>query len=668
MTARDVAQHAALGIPEELLTRAGVRRVSNGEARALLTSTHRGDLAGIVYPYIDPTTSKQVTCRMRRDHPKMENGKPKRKYLSAYGDSRHLYFPADVSQLLADPEVPVVIVEAEKSVLAITAAAAQRDRPLVPIGTGGCWGWTGRIGKIVDSTGQRVDETGPLLDFDRLTWEDRDCVICFDGDVANNPKVRAGRRRLAAVLTDRGARVRLVDLPQEDRINGPDDFIGRHGAAAFFKLLDAATPVRRSHDQLVAELVAEFGLTVDAIPDYSLDELVARLREIREACAGADALRKEHVAHELKKVSKVPARLITAAFAQRDDPPATVDTRLVMDDDEPWPEPVEGAALLDETAAFLRKHVVLRDECVNSLTLWVGACHALDAFDLMPYLLLTSPVPECGKSTTLFAVECVIPRPINVSNLTSAVLFRCMEKYHPTLLADEADTWLHDDKSELRGIFNAGHWRQGATILRCVGDDNDVQTFNVFGPKVIALIGKPHKTILSRSIVIPLRRKIAPEPVTHLRLQDARRTMTPLRRKWRRWADDHLAALRNHTPDLPAGLANRVGDNWEPLLSIAALAGDSGWREVAETSALTLSGISAHDDEPVNTRLLADVRRVFDELGDPHLSAKDLIEGLGAFPESEWTDWNKGRGLTAAQLGKRLRGFGSGPHGLRPRG
>ena len=567
MTEADVAQHEALGIPETLLGDAQVRRVSDNEARDVLGSTHRGDLAGIEYPYFDPTTGNRVTSRVRRDHPEIEDGKPTKKYLTGYGDRGHLYYPPDVSQWFPDPTVPVIVVEAEKSALSIRAGATQRDRALVPIGTGGCWGWRGRIGKTVDPAGQRVDETGPLPDFDHLTWEGRVCTICFDANTVTNRQVQAARRRLTEALIERGARVFLIDLPQEDGVNGPDDYIGRHGHDAFFELLDTARPARRSHDQPVEELVDEFGLTADLVPGYSTDELVARLREIREACAGADRLRIASVVLQLKQIPEMPKPLVTAAFAQRDDSPTTADADIVLPDDEPWPEPVDGVALLDETAAFLRKHVVLADEGLNAITLWIAAAHALDAVDLMPFLLLTSPVPECGKSTTLFAVECLVPRPINVSNVTGAPLFRVITKYHPTLLMDEADTWLHDEKSELRGIVNAGHSRQG-TVMRCVGDDNDVKLFTVFGPKVIAQIGKPAKTILSRSIVVPLRRKRASEIVTHLRQQDGRRVMAPLRRKWRRWADDHLAAIREYTPDLPAALINRARDNWVTCLAI----------------------------------------------------------------------------------------------------
>ena len=39
-------------------------------------------------------------------------------------------------------------------------------RAVLAVGTGGCWGWRGVIGKTEDANGTRVDETGPLPDLD----------------------------------------------------------------------------------------------------------------------------------------------------------------------------------------------------------------------------------------------------------------------------------------------------------------------------------------------------------------------------------------------------------------------------------------------------------------------------------------------------------------------
>src|SRR5216684_4295770 len=114
----------------------------------------------------------------------------------------------------------------------------------------------------------------------------------------------------------------------------------------------------------------------------------------------------------------------------------------------------------------------------------------------------------------------------------------------------------------------------GAVIPRCVGDDHDVRLFNVFGAKVLAMIGRPSATILSRSITITLHRKTAGERVKPLREDRLRVELGPLRQQWRRWALDHLEALRVHDPTMPADLpVNRASDNWRPLLSITDLAG-----------------------------------------------------------------------------------------------
>jgi len=245
LTVADLAFHAALGIDAALLERAGVERVSDREARELLSMNGRhGEMSGIVYPYLDPDTGRPTTRRLRRDHPEIEGGKPKDKYLSAFGDAKHLYFPPDAAPLLADTSVLVVEVEAEKSALALTAAATRAGRRVLVIGTGGCWGWRGRIGKTIDPNGARVDETGPVPDLARITWTGRDTVILFDANAASNPKVQAARLALARELAGRGAHVRIGELPEAEGVNGPDDFVGRYGDAALWLVIDRARPSR----------------------------------------------------------------------------------------------------------------------------------------------------------------------------------------------------------------------------------------------------------------------------------------------------------------------------------------------------------------------------------------------------------------------------------------
>src|ERR1039458_209882 len=117
----DLSMFERLGIPAELLIRAGVERVTDREARDKFGIKGSGDMSGIAFPYIDPETMsngrRRTYVRIRRDHPEFENGKPKKKYVAPYGDRKRLYFPP-IPELFGDATVPIVLVEAEKSSLA----------------------------------------------------------------------------------------------------------------------------------------------------------------------------------------------------------------------------------------------------------------------------------------------------------------------------------------------------------------------------------------------------------------------------------------------------------------------------------------------------------------------------------------------------------------------
>jgi hypothetical protein len=237
----DLKMFARFGIEPFLLAEACVRRVTDVEALDSYGIRFDGNKAGIVFPYLDPMGGARWTARLRRDNPETDSdGKPENKYLSAWGDNRHLYFPPNAGKLLADVSVPVVVVEAEKSALALAALAGRDSRPLLPIATGGCWGWRGKTGIEGGPNGEHKEVRGPLPDLDRISWGGRRAVIVPDSNVATNPDVAAARQALAVELEKRGARVCLASLPQEPTVNGPDDFIAAHGGDALLSLIDHA--------------------------------------------------------------------------------------------------------------------------------------------------------------------------------------------------------------------------------------------------------------------------------------------------------------------------------------------------------------------------------------------------------------------------------------------
>jgi hypothetical protein len=236
----DVATFNRLGIPIDLLEAACVERVTDREARDKFGIVGSGDMSGIAFQYLDPATGHRVTARLRRDNPEIENGKPKNKYMSAYGDRRHLYFAPGAAELLADQEVPVVLVEAEKSALALTAWAHRTGAKYVAMGMGGCWGWRGRVGKAETANGERVDELGALPDL-MYASNGRKTIVLMDANASDNPKVQRARKMLVRQLMEQGADAWIAELPSADGVNGPDDYVGVSGDAAMAAVLAAAT-------------------------------------------------------------------------------------------------------------------------------------------------------------------------------------------------------------------------------------------------------------------------------------------------------------------------------------------------------------------------------------------------------------------------------------------
>jgi Domain of unknown function (DUF3854) len=251
----DVSTFRRLGIPTELLVLACIERVTDQVARDKYGISGSGDMSGLVFPYVDPCNGRRKTARVRRDNPEIEAGKPKRKYVSAHGDRRHLYFPPGSAELLADQTVRIILVEAEKSALALTAFAQRMGRKFLPVAMGGCWGWRGRIGKVENSRGERVDEMGPVPDLACVS-NGREVIILLDANASSNPKVQQAQRALRLQLTKQGADVSIGTLPATEGVNGPDDYIGVAGDDAMAGILDAAS--KKTHgDRLGGQKMAK---------------------------------------------------------------------------------------------------------------------------------------------------------------------------------------------------------------------------------------------------------------------------------------------------------------------------------------------------------------------------------------------------------------------------
>ena len=217
---------------------------------------------------------------------------------------------------------------------------------------------------------------------------------------------------------------------------------------------------------------------------------------------------------------------------------------------EPWPEAVDGAALLEELTALYKKYIVLPPGAAEALAFWTLYTYVYDAADVNPRLQITSPLKRCGKTRVLEAVSLVARHPLLASNVSPSAIFRVIEQSAPTLLIDEADTFVKDNE-ELRGLLNSGHTRRTAFVLRCVlvGKDQwEPKPFSTWAPMALAGIGRLFPTLEYRSIRIVLKRKLATEKVPRLPVRDDAEPFATLRRQCLSWGRDHVDGLRGAEP------------------------------------------------------------------------------------------------------------------------
>ena len=314
--------------------------------------------------------------------------------------------------------------------------------------------------------------------------------------------------------------------------------------------------------------------------------------------------------------------------------------------------------MLDQLAVSATEYLVLPPGAAGAIALWAVFSHAHDCFCISPVLAATSPTPECGKTTLLEFLSGVCPKALNVSNVTAASLFRGVDKYAPTFLLDEGDTYLRVN-DDLRAILNSGHKRSSARVLRCEGDNHEPRWFSTWCPKAIGLIGALPATLASRSIHIELQRKLPREVVRQLRLERIN-PLAPLQQQAARWAAEHRVRLSEADPATPPAIYGRTADNWRPLFAIADLAGGE-WPEKARTAAVELS--AAYSEKVAAVMLLEDIRGILKarNLGPEEKTSIwsiDLVHDLVNLEDRAWGTWGRsGKPITQERVAAMLRGF-----------
>lgn len=403
--------------------------------------------------------------------------------------------------------------------------------------------------------------------------------------------------------------------------------------------------------------MAEEGVTksITNAPEHE-EPFVVTIQRLAELPVNEyERIRKDEAKH-LNMRTSVLDREVNAAR-----PKSESENDLGLFEPDPWPEEVDGDDLLDQIVKAICRYIVMPAHTAEATALWAVHCHCFQNWQQTPRLAVGSPEKGCGKSTLLDVLSHLVPRSITSENLSSAVLFRVIEAHHPVLLVDEVDTFLRDDE-ELRGILNSGH-RKGGRVLRCEGDDHAVKAFATFSPVVTGGLGRLPGTLEDRSIPVLLQKRKPSERISSFR-SDRTKDLHDLASQAARWVCDNQTALRDHEPEMPRGLFNRLADNWRPLLAIADVAGGD-WPDTARIAALALCD-QGDDAETLKVKLLADIQTIFHETGAERLLSAALAEHLHKMEDRPWPEYGRSnKPISTAQIARLLKGFRIAPNTIR---
>lgn len=315
-----------------------------------------------------------------------------------------------------------------------------------------------------------------------------------------------------------------------------------------------------------------------------------------------------------------------------------------MSDPKPQAAPIDGAALLDEVEAFHRRfNIFPREAAYVAVVLWDAHAHLIDCFETTPRIAFLSPEPGSGKSRALEIVEILTPRPVTTVSASANGLYRLVGAPEglPTVLFDEVDTIFGPKAGPdeaLRGFLNAGYRRSGGA-LRCVGDGSNqtAQIFPSYCAVAMAGLGSLPDTVLTRSVIIRMRKRAPNEKVEPYRQRVHEQQGHALRDRLAKWADRVREQVSGAWPAMPDGVTDRPADVWEPLLAVADAAGGD-WPARARIACLELVAAAKDNDESsTGVRLLTDLRdHVF--CGADRMSTADILECLLRMDEAPWGD------------------------------
>ena len=213
-----------------------------------------------------------------------------------------------------------------------------------------------------------------------------------------------------------------------------------------------------------------------------------------------------------------------------------------------------------------------RRELRSLLAVWALSTYFHPLFLSFPRLALSGE-KESGKSKVLDVLAATAWNALLMVTPSTAVMFRLVDAFRPTLLLDEMEGLSRDDASAILAILNSGY-KAGGTVPRCEGErTKSVELYEVYAPAALAAIRSLNTVTEDRAIPVTMQRgsdsaklntEVDPTDPLFGRIRGA-----CYRLLLGRWS---MVQSTYPTVSLPPWLKGRARELWKPLLVIAAIA------------------------------------------------------------------------------------------------
>ena len=326
------------GIKPDLVKARGYRTVTDAaELKKLGFSPKQQNVPALLIPIYSPTGEVKL-YQSRPDTPRLnDKGKPV-KYETPAGSHMSLDMHPSLKGRAADPKTPLWITEGIKKGDALVTHG------LCAVALIGVWNWRGTNGD---------GGKAALPEWEFIALNGRDVFIVFDSDVMSKKEVATALERLKAMLEHKGAKVKVIYLPDADdgAKQGVDDYLAAgHSVDDLIRLatseLKSSTSPRpeievtgRHMRDITADALAALEVANDPPTLYLRGTLPVRVNgdKIEELKAAALKGRLDRVADFVKVTWKQgedgePERVVTPTR-----PPADVPPDILTQTELPFP-------------------------------------------------------------------------------------------------------------------------------------------------------------------------------------------------------------------------------------------------------------------------------------------------------------------------------------------